>query len=113
MSSATGLRQTSTAVESIAIEASPAQATAAVALLSVVADPVRHRIVSRLAAEGTRCVCNLQGDPDVAGNLLSYHLKVLRDNGLVTAARRGRWVDYTLSPDALARLHDALPASRP
>lgn len=102
---------TSTVVESIVIEAlSPPEAAEAVSLLSVVADPVRHRIVTRLAAEGTLCVCNLQGDPDVAGNLLSYHLKVLRQNALVTTARRGRWVDYSLAPDAIARLRDALPA---
>jgi ArsR family transcriptional regulator len=34
---------------------------------------------------------------------------VLRDAGLVTAARRGRWMDYTLANDALDRLHAALP----
>lgn len=97
-------------VDSIVIEVSPAQAAADVALLSVAADAVRHRILSRLAAEGTLCVCNLQGDPDVAGNLLSYHLKVLKEAGLVTAQRRGRWIDYTIADDALARLRAAIPA---
>jgi len=91
---------------------SPALAAEAVSLLAVVADPVRHRILTRLAAEGTLCVCNLQGDPDVAGNLLSYHLKVLKEASLVTAARRGRWVDYTLADDALGRLRGSLPGSR-
>ena len=90
----------------------PVDAARAVELLSVVSDPIRHRILSRLAAEGTLCVCNLQGDPDVAGNLLSYHLRVLREAGLVTSARRGRWVDYTAAPDALERLRTALPGRR-
>lgn len=45
----------------------------------------------------------------MALNLLSYHLKVLREAGLVTTSRRGRWIDYRLADDALARLTDALP----
>ncbi len=36
--------------------------------------------------------------------LLSHHLKVLREAGLVTSARRGRWVDYTLDQRALDEL---------
>lgn len=82
-------------------------------LLAVVADPVRLGLLDRLATLGTRCVCDLQTDPPIPGNLLSYHLKVLRDAGLVTTARRGRWVDYTLADDALDRLADALPGGRP
>jgi len=49
----------------------------------------------------------------VAPNVLSYHLKVLRDAGLVTATRRGRWVDYELVPDSAQRLQAALPGVRP
>jgi len=45
----------------------------------------------------------------VALNLLSYHLKVLREAGLVTTSRRGRWIDYRLADDASARLIHALP----
>lgn len=80
------------------------------ALLSAVADPIRLEIITRLAAAGTQCVCNLQTDPPIPANQLSYHLRVLRDAELVTAAKRGRWMDYTLAGDALARLHEALPA---
>jgi ArsR family transcriptional regulator len=38
-------------------------------------------------------------------------LKVLREAGLVTSAKRGRWVDYTLAPAAHARLQQALPTT--
>ena len=79
------------------------------ALLAVVADPVRWRLVRALADSGSRCVCELHPVGGVAPNVLSYHLKVLRDAGLVTATKRGRWVDYTLAPDATERLRDALP----
>lgn len=83
---------------------------AAAALLAVAADPVRLTLLNRLAEAGTRCVCELQMDPLIPANLLSYHLRMLREAGLVTTARRGRWVDYTLAEDALDRLHAALPA---
>lgn len=79
------------------------------ALLSVAADPVRLGILNRLATAGTRCVCDLQPADPVPPNVLSYHLKVLREAGLVTTAKRGRWVDYTLADDALDRLYAALP----
>ena len=39
-----------------------------------------------------------------APSLLSHHLGVLRDAGLVTAQRRGRWIDYTLVPDRVGEL---------
>lgn len=78
-------------------------------LLSAVADPVRWTVLNHLVQHGTTCVCDLQERVPVAANLLSYHLKVLREAGLVTTARRGRWVDYTLADDAPARLRDALP----
>ena len=94
------------------LDRSPAQTDAAVALLAVVADPVRWRLLDRLADAGTHCVCELQPVGGVAPNVLSYHLKVLREAGLVTSAKRGRWVDYTLVEDAPARIAAALPTAR-
>ena len=64
---------------------------------------MRLRIVGVLAGGG-RCVCDLQEKVPVAANLLSYHLRVLRDAGLVAAARRGRWIDYRLDGDGFAAL---------
>jgi len=83
---------------------------ASLELLAAVSDPVRWAVLDRLG-DGTRCVCDLRALVPVASNLLSYHLKVLRDAGLVTTARRGRWVDYTLAPDAHERLAAALPTA--
>lgn len=88
-----------------------ARVEGSLALLSAVADPVRWTVLRHLAQNGTSCVCDLQERVPVASNLLSYHLKVLRDAGLVTSARRGRWIDYTLAADAAKRLADALPVS--
>ncbi|NBM21168.1 helix-turn-helix transcriptional regulator [Streptomyces sp. GC420] len=85
-----------------------ADADASVALLQVVADPVRWAVLQRLA-EQPSCVCNLQEHVPIPANLLSYHLKVLREANLVTSSRRGRWIDYALADDALDRLQAALP----
>jgi len=84
------------------------ESAARVSLLQAVSDPLRWAVLARLA-DGPHCVCDLQTHVPVAGNLLSYHLKVLREAGLVTTSRRGRWIDYSLAPDARARLSAALP----
>ena len=81
------------------------------AQLSAIADPVRWAVLHHLAAQGETCVCHLQERVTIAPNLLSYHLKVLREAGLVTTARRGRWVDYSLAEGALDRLRAALPGA--
>jgi DNA-binding transcriptional ArsR family regulator len=79
-----------------------------VAVLQAVADPVRWAVLTMLVEE-PRCVCKIQEQIPIAGNLLSYHLKVLREAGLVTTSRRGRWVDYALAHDAPERMRAALP----
>ena len=84
------------------------QRVAAAGLLAAVADPIRLQLLEQLAGQ-TLCVCDLQLEPPIPGNLLSYHLKVLREAGLIEGARRGRWIDYSLTPGALERLHAALP----
>jgi ArsR family transcriptional regulator len=80
-------------------------------VLQAVADPVRWAVLAMLA-DAPRCVCKLQEQIPIAGNLLSYHLKVLREAGLVTTSRRGRWVDYALAHDAPERMREALPGAR-
>lgn len=97
----------STVIEAIAIERSAADVS--LGLLAAASDPVRWTLLAELSAAGTRCVCDLQPVAGVAANVLSYHLRVLREAGLVTSAKRGRWVDYTLASDAHDRLSRALP----
>jgi ArsR family transcriptional regulator, arsenate/arsenite/antimonite-responsive transcriptional repressor len=71
--------------------------------LRALADPVRWAIVEELRG-GTCCACVLADTAGVSAPLLSHHLKVLREAGLVTSVKRGRWVDYTLDDEALDRL---------
>lgn len=75
--------------------------------LVALADPVRLAIVGVLA-DGERCVCDLRERVPVAANLLSYHLRVLREAGLIVSTRRGRWVDYRLDNGGFAELWDAV-----
>ena len=77
-------------------------------LFSALSDPIRLRILDRLGSSKT-CVCDLQQAIDIAPNLLSYHLRVLREAGLVVATRRGRWVDYELAPAAATLVATASP----
>ena len=79
-----------------------------VGVLGAVSDPIRLSILDELRRD-QRCVCDLQELLDVAPNLLSYHLRILREAGLVAATRRGRWVDYRLTEDAVTVIRTALP----
>lgn len=85
-------------------------AEASASLLAVAADPIRWTVLQELAASET-CLCNFQERIPIAANLLSYHLKVLRDAGLVTTKRRGRWIDYSLAEGAMERLAGSLPGA--
>jgi ArsR family transcriptional regulator len=66
-----------------------------------VADPVRWRILGALAAEDL-CVCHLSADLALSQPLVSHHLRVLREAGLVEGERAGRWTYYRLRRSALA-----------
>jgi ArsR family transcriptional regulator len=103
---------TTRAVPIVLTSAPREDADASVSLLTAVADPIRWTVLQQLTASES-CVCNLQEHIPIAANLLSYHLKVLRDAGLVTTRRRGRWIDYSLADDALDRLAAALPGPGP
>ena len=79
------------------------------ALLKVLAEPMRWRIVELLAAEEL-CVCHLSEELGVAQPLVSHHLKILRDAELVTAERWRYWTYYRLNADRLAHLASELAA---
>ncbi|MBA2292664.1 MAG: winged helix-turn-helix transcriptional regulator [Gemmatimonadales bacterium] len=70
-------------------------------------DPTRLQIVERLRG-GEQCVCELMDVLDAAQSRLSFHLRVLREAGLVLDRREGRWVYYALNRDALEEARDHL-----
>jgi ArsR family transcriptional regulator, arsenate/arsenite/antimonite-responsive transcriptional repressor len=71
-----------------------------IAVFHALSDETRLSIVKRLAG-GERCVCDLQDLLDAAQSRLSYHLKTLKDAGIISDRREGRWVHYSLVPGAL------------
>ena len=77
------------------------------AALKALAEPLRWRIVELLAAEEL-CVCHLVEALGVPQSLVSHHLRVLRDLGLVSTERFRYWTYYRLEPRALEPLADRL-----
>ena len=65
----------------------------------------RLAILERLRG-GERCVCELQDGLGAAQSRLSFHLRVLKDAGLVADRKEGRWSYYAIAPEALAEVHD-------
>ncbi|HEU4722765.1 MAG TPA: metalloregulator ArsR/SmtB family transcription factor [Gemmatimonadaceae bacterium] len=84
----------------------------AVSLFHALSDPIRLSILELLRA-GERCVCDLQDDLDAAQSKLSFHLKVLKEAGLVEDRREGRWSYYTIVPEAVAEVHDLTVVLKP
>lgn len=78
-------------------------------LFKVLADPVRLSVIEALGA-GERCVCELTGELGLAQSKLSFHLKVMRDAGLLESRQEGRWIYYRLRAEALQTLQDWLAA---
>lgn len=76
---------------------------------AALSDPARLAILEQLRA-GTRCLCEMQADLGMAPNLLSYHMRILREAGMVSGRRRGRRIDYRLEPDGLTALRADLEA---
>lgn len=83
-----------------AAPAAPPADLRVLALLSALADEKRLRIVEILRG-GERCVCQIQPALDVSQPLLSHHLRVLREAGVVRDRREGRWIHYALVPEAM------------
>ncbi len=87
-----------------------AEADELAAAFKVLADPVRLRLLSLIAAapDGTACSCDLEEPVGKTQSTVSHHLSLLADAGLITKEKVGRWVNCTIVPERLAALRDAL-----
>jgi ArsR family transcriptional regulator len=83
-------------------------------LLKAIADPVRLRLLSLVAAHQGQeaCVCELQDAFDLSQPTISHHLKVLHDAGLLDRTKRATWVYYSVRNDALADLGALIGGNR-
>ena len=77
---------------------------------AALADPTRLRLLGFIAAAGEVCSCDLLVPLDRSQPTVSHHTKVLADAGLITGEKRGRWVWWSIVPDRLAEVRDALAA---
>ena len=64
-------------------------------------DETRLRILGCLS-EGEQCVCDLTDSLEAGQSLMSFHLKTLKEAGLLRDRRQGRWVYYSLDPSVIA-----------
>jgi len=73
-------------------------------LLKALADPVRLRLLSLVAAhaDGEACVCDLNDAFELSQPTISHHLKVLHEVGLLDRSKRGTWVYYRIRTEVLS-----------
>jgi ArsR family transcriptional regulator, arsenate/arsenite/antimonite-responsive transcriptional repressor len=81
-------------------------------MFHALSDQTRLALIARLRG-GERCVCELMDQLDAAQSRLSFHLRVLREAGLVESRREGRWAYYWLRPEALEDLAQGVQALAP
>lgn len=76
-----------------------------VSLFHALSDETRLRLLEQLR-EGEQCVCDLTETFKTGQSRLSFHLRVLKDAGLVTDRPEGRWIYYSLNREALREVED-------
>jgi ArsR family transcriptional regulator len=76
-------------------------------LFQALSDETRLRILEMLRS-GEHCVCDLTGALEAQQSRLSFHLRTLKEAGLVTDRRDGRWSYYALRPEALQAMEELL-----
>ena len=78
------------------------------AAFKVLADPVRLRLLSLIAAAGEMCACDLVEPIGRSQPTISHHLSILAEAGLLTREQRGKWAFFAVVPERVSVLRDAL-----
>jgi ArsR family transcriptional regulator len=84
----------------------------AIELFHALSDETRLEIIE-LLRKGERCVCELTDTLDAAQSRLSFHLRVLKDAGIVRDRKDGRWVHYELDHDVFDEIETLVSAMKP
>ena len=92
----------------LAAPMSEAEAELAARQFAALADPVRLRLLSLVAAQAEVCSCDLEAPLGKSQPTISHHTKVLTDAGLIAGEKRGRWMWWSVIPERLAALRDTL-----
>jgi ArsR family transcriptional regulator len=92
--------------------ATHSQTERAIELFHALSDETRLEIIE-LLRKGERCVCELTDTLDAAQSRLSFHLRVLKDAGIVRDRKDGRWVHYELDPEAFEEVETLVSGMKP
>jgi ArsR family transcriptional regulator len=89
---------------------SESEAVELAGVLKALADPVRLRLLSMVAAAGDdeACACDLVAPVGRSQPTVSHHMAILVEAGLVERAQRGKWAWYRLNPARLEMVRAAL-----
>ncbi|MFT4286686.1 MAG: metalloregulator ArsR/SmtB family transcription factor [Nocardioides sp.] len=98
----------------LSVPLSQAAAEGIAPLLKALADPVRLRLMSLVAAhdDAEACVCDLNDAFDLSQPTISHHLKVLHEAGLLERSKRGTWVYYRVNAQAVAAVANLFGTSK-
>jgi ArsR family transcriptional regulator len=77
-------------------------------VLGALADPVRLRLLSLVAAQSEVCSCDLEAPLGRSQPTISHHTRVLSEAGLLVGEKRGRWMWWRVEPTRLASVRAAL-----
>src|SRR4030088_2856058 len=84
----------------------------AIELFHALSDETRLEIIE-LLGRGERCVCDLTDALDAAQSRLSFHLRVLKDAGIVRDRKDGRWVHYELDSEVFEEVEALVEGFKP
>jgi len=77
-------------------------------VLDALADPIRLRLLSLVAAQGQVCSCDLEAPLAKSQPTISHHTRVLSAAGLLIAEKRGRWTWWSVNSERLSSVRKAL-----
>lgn len=84
----------------------------AIELFHALSDETRLEVIE-LLRKGEQCVCELTDTLDAAQSRLSFHLRVLKDAGIVRDRKDGRWVYYELDPEVFEEMETLVAELKP
>ena len=76
-----------------------------VGIMESLSDPIRINILE-LMMNGEICVCDIVKVTGLAQSKISYHIKILKDSGLIRDRQEGRWVYYKLDLEVLSDIQN-------
>ena len=78
-----------------------------VGIMESLSDPIRVNILE-LMINGEICVCDIVKATGMSQSKISYHIKILKDSGLISDRQEGRWVYYKLDLEVLSEIKNWL-----